>query len=450
MSSFWYNRRQARSRGLKTLLEAHARLGPIIRLGPQEVSVVSEEGLSKIYAAGLDKSSWYQKTFFLYGVQNLVSTLDHSTHAKNRRIVARLYNKSYLQRCKNLASLSDHIVCFRLLPRLDFYSSNAKTVNVMRLFACTGVDMITGHIFGAAHSTDLLVDEAKGGEYIESCASGTMFKENYFEHIYRELLSPSGTQEELRVSPSAAETMYNGLASQRSAGYVVEREIFAESASEMLDHIIATQETNTIIWTYICYRLSLHPQLQDRLRSELRTLEPRITNEITNLPSPASLDKLSLLDAIVQETLRLHAANPARMPRVAPTGGMTLHGYDIPVGTIVSTNAYCLHRNPDVFPEPLEWRPERWMVHRPEEKLDGPDLPRMKKWFWAFGSGARNCIGQHFAIQTIKLVVAAIYATYTTHIVDDEGIEQSDSYNSGPIGGKLILRFEDVKDTTGY
>lgn len=41
--------------------------------------------------------------------------------------------------------------------------------------------------------------------------------------------------------------------------------------------------------------------------------------------------------------------------------------------------------------------------------------------------------------------MAMVYSRYTTVIVDDEGIEQSDSYNSGPIGHKLVLRFVPVK-----
>lgn len=44
----------------------------------------------------------------------------------------------------------------------------------------------------------------------------------------------------------------------------------------------------------------------------------------------------------------------------------------------------------------------------------------------------------------MKLVVAAVYTKFTTEIVDDEGIEQADSYISGPIGGKCVLRFKPV------
>jgi hypothetical protein len=45
----------------------------------------------------------------------------------------------------------------------------------------------------------------------------------------------------------------------------------------------------------------------------------------------------------------------------------------------------------------------------------------------------------------MKLVIAAVYTNYTTHIVNDNGIEQSDGYTCGPVGNQLTLRFEEVE-----
>lgn len=45
----------------------------------------------------------------------------------------------------------------------------------------------------------------------------------------------------------------------------------------------------------------------------------------------------------------------------------------------------------------------------------------------------------------MKLIIAAIYTNFTTHIVDDAGIEQEDAYTAGPRENKLMLRFEHVK-----
>ena len=187
------------------------------------------------------------------------------------------------------------------------------------------------------------------------------------------------------------------------------RNSMATTASEMLDHLIAGHETSGITLTYLMHELSQRPYLQDRLRSELLTLSPPIifpagddpasTNLKGCLPSPRSIDDLPLLNNILQETLRLYAAGPAQQPRVTPYSptGTTIDRYsNIPGGVTISANPYSLHRNAAVFPEPEKWIPERWdaEVEKREE---------MKRWFWAFSSGGRMCLGNHFALQGIYI-----------------------------------------------
>jgi len=60
----------------------------------------------------------------------------------------------------------------------------------------------------------------------------------------------------------------------------------------------------------------------------------------------------------------------------------------------------------------------------------------------ALVSGARMCIGSHLAVYQMKYIVAALYSNYTTSIIDDTDIEQSDAYTAPPKGGKLIVRLE--------
>ncbi|KAI0592101.1 CypX Cytochrome P450 [Pyrenophora tritici-repentis] len=69
---------------------------------------------------------------------------------------------------------------------------------------------------------------------------------------------------------------------------------------------------------------------------------------------------------------------------------------------------YSLHRNGSVFPEPLKWKPERWLG-------GGKDKAEMEKWFWAFSSGARMCIGVHLATAEMALV-PSLYRLYGSRI----------------------------------
>ena len=111
--------------------------------------------------------------------------------------------------------------------------------------------------------------------------------------------------------------------------------------------------------------------------------------ERMHLPDPKDVDALPMLHAIVMETLRLHAAIPGGQPRVTPANttlgppGAEVHG--IPSGVRVVSYAHSLHRNPQVFPEPEIWRPERWLDAEGHISIDGEKA----RWFWAFGSGGR-------------------------------------------------------------
>lgn len=157
------------------------------------------------------------------------------------------------------------------------------------------------------------------------------------------------------------------------------------------------------------HELSQHLDLQSSLRSELLSLFPPIfypqiattpdeaSDLKTDLASPRSIDNLPLLDAILLETLRLRPSVPGSQPRITPSSTsrspISLCGYaSIPAGVRVSAQAYSLHRNAKVFPEPEVWKPERWLDASQEKKEE------MMRWFWPFGSGGRMCIGNHFAV----------------------------------------------------
>lgn len=90
---------------------------------------------------------------------------------------------------------------------------------------------------------------------------------------------------------------------------------------------------------------------------------------------------------MIKETLRLYVPLPGTEPRWSEKEEL-IDGYTIPRGAVVSISPYCLHRNPEVFDDPLHFNPGRW--------LGPPDkVMNMKKWFWAFLSGGRMRIGMH-------------------------------------------------------
>ena len=145
--------------------------------------------------------------------------------------------------------------------------------------------------------------------------------------------------------------------------------------------------------TYILWELSRDLSLQNRLYKELLTLEPSTSFSISSpsLPPPKSTDSLPFLDALLMEPLRRHSSLQGPLHRITPPNA-TLGPYSgLPPNVVVHSNAYTLHRNSDVFPDPERFAPDRWF------EPDG-EAGRKETWLWSFGSGGRMCVGSHLAI----------------------------------------------------
>ncbi|MCJ1397781.1 hypothetical protein MMC11_000977 [Xylographa trunciseda] len=461
----WWKRRTGFEN--RSIFAAHQQHGPIIRLGPTEVSVASLDGLRQIYTGGFDKDPWYIGEFRNYSTPNLVSMMDYKPHSAQKRMVSNVYSKSYVQNSPDLQTLSRMILNERLLPLLQSAATDSSPINVYDLAGAAGMDFMTAYIFGITNSTNYISDVPARAHYFKLWRT----KERRLpgrENAHRELESiclarckaAEELSQELADKPSSSGfptkpvvyTQFSSQLAQKSSEYINPQTKHLVVASEVFDHMVASHDTGSISLTYVFYELSKNPVLQSSLRSELLTLSPTLkyspsksvnsdTFSTPTLPDPRFIDALPLLNGIFYETLRLHTPTPGPQPRITPPGGTTIDGYAIPGGVRISTSARCLHQNEEVYPDPMAFKPERW-IHGDGKGIGGTE--DMRRWFWAFSNGGRMCLGSNFATQVLKLIIAAIYTNYTTTIVDDEGIEQMDTYTARPVGDKLILQFHRI------
>jgi hypothetical protein len=161
-----------------------------------------------------------------------------------------------------------------------------------------------------------------------------------------------------------------------------------DGAAECADHLLAGIDTtsDTTMWVLFALSQPENAIFQEKLRAEVQSLELDVTGGDGKVVGALTADKLPYLDAVIKETLRLFAPLPGTEPRFADTD-QVVDGHMIPSGTVVSMSPYTLHRNPVVFKDPLQFNPDRW--------IDSPadEIAAMKRWFWAFSSGGRMCIG---------------------------------------------------------
>lgn len=117
----------------------------------------------------------------------------------------------------------------------------------------------------------------------------------------------------------------------------------SEIIKEATSFIIAGSDTTATAMTFLVWEVCRNPQVKKLL-----------LDEFSGLPKDFHHDDLRLLpylNQIITETLRLYTGVPSSLPRVSQHGA-TLGGYYIPAGVTVTTQAYSLHRNPDVFTDP--------------------------------------------------------------------------------------------------
>lgn len=108
-----------------------------------------------------------------------------------------------------------------------------------------------------------------------------------------------------------------------------------------------------------------------------------------------ALEKLTYLNAVVTEGLRLSYGASARLPRIAPTETLLYRGefqgreieYAIPPGTPMGMSNAINHHNEDVFPESHEFKPERWL------DLEDSQRRQMEDCLTSFSRGSRQCLG---------------------------------------------------------
>ncbi|MEE1943384.1 cytochrome P450 [Streptomyces sp. TRM 70361] len=165
---------------------------------------------------------------------------------------------------------------------------------------------------------------------------------------------------------------------------------------EVLNLVIGAYETTTNALAWIFYLLAAHPEVERRLHEEIDGVLGGRTatfEDMADTPYARS---------VVDETLRLYSPAWQFMRRAREED--TIGGHRVPARSNIYLNSYLLHRHPDLWDDPESFDPDRFTPERSKGRHRHAYMP--------FGGGERICVGQHFALTELHLVLITVARRY--------------------------------------
>ncbi|GAB1192901.1 hypothetical protein APSETT444_002100 [Aspergillus pseudonomiae] len=385
---------------------------PNMSIGPTELSIADPRAVKALYSgqAKVSKGPWYT---VLEPRVSLHMSRDKKEHARRRKV----WDQGFSSR-----ALRDYE------PRVSHYAEQlleairkhvGKPMDMAKWFNYYSFDVMGDLSFGK--SFDMLV----GGQdtYFSTQLHADMKSIGLFSHLtwlfpfFKRI--PVLNSDYLKfwnwVGGRVEERIKNNPDCPDVFSWILDA--FQKGPKTKQDHldlhgdayliIVAGSDTTAATLTNLFFHLAADHTWQTKLQTELDAL-PDLTQE--------KLTGAKTLDALINETLRLHPAVPSGTQRMTPPEGLQIGDRYIPGDVMVCIPTHTLFRDERAFVRPEEFLPERWMTQ--------PELVKDASVFIPFnaGLGPYSCVGKQLALMELRRVTAEILTRYDVQFAQEQTV----------------------------
>ncbi|KAK3693167.1 cytochrome P450 [Podospora appendiculata] len=424
-----YLRAWLSGRAMFVIADLHTRYGEVVRVAPNRLSYNSPQAWHDI--RGHRKSGQGENgkdaDFYRTSQHNLLGA-DRATHARMRRLLAHGFSaKAMLAQQPLIASYVDLFIA-RLCDIVRENEGKGPTeVNLVAWFNYVTFDVIGDLAFGAPFES-----LARGREHPWVAAVFNSVEE--FGRVlavrwYAPLLLPVlkavaglgvpiqqqadfvGGQIDKRLGlegrrPDFIDSLLHAKREDGEAGLTRE-----EIVQNMRLVVLAGSETTATVLSGAVFFLARHKEVQRKLAREVRERFKR-EDEIDML----SVQGLTYMLAVLDETMRMFPPVPASMPRTCQPGGDMICGQPVPGGTGLDIWPWALNYSTGNFAVPDEFIPERWVEDGRDPKFDNDRREALQP----FSVGPRNCIGKNLAYVEMRLILARLVWNFDLSLADED------------------------------
>lgn len=425
----------------------HERYGPVVRITPDELHIDDPSYWSEIYCNSttskpIDKQAKLRHRF---GVPDAVFSTPHAEqHRRRRQAMAPFFSKQRLRKANGRVGSLTEGISRRLSAE---YAGTGRVLNVGDMFSCMAIDVVTDLAFNRSTNCSAALDF---NAPLLGATASTLWVSHWnahFSHV-RQLMDSLPDRLlgalmplfrpilELRagITQQVKEILLGLGEEKQGASALVDGDLRSSDptifndilASDLPPHELsfdrltqdafaitsAGMETTKSTLTMAVFYVLEQPETQARLKAEL----------VESMPDPnvilpwVELEKLPYLTAIIHESLRLSYGSVQRSPRINRLHAWKHGSWVIPPGTAVGMDAYHMHTNEAIFPEPFAFRPERWLGDP-----KGPDGRQpLLNYLCSFGGGSRICIAMHLAYMELYIGLATLFRRHELQLFETD------------------------------
>ncbi|KAK4725667.1 hypothetical protein R3W88_030584 [Solanum pinnatisectum] len=216
-----------------------------------------------------------------------------------------------------------------------------------------------------------------------------------FDDFFEKVIDEHVQSKEQNQAKDMVDTMMTIMQSGEAEFKIDRRDVKAI----LLDLLIASIDTVSTTIDWILSELLRHPKVMKKLQNELEQAVG-----ISRMVEESDLERLEYLDMVIREGLRLHPPSTLLTPHES-IEDCIVDGFDIPKGSRLFVNVWAIGRDPEAWPEPEKFMPERFVDSNID--LRGHDFQLLP-----FGSGKRSCPGLQLGLTIVRLVLAQLVHSF--------------------------------------
>ncbi|KAL8951297.1 MAG: hypothetical protein Q9222_002719 [Ikaeria aurantiellina] len=440
----------------------HQKYGRFVRFGPNRISINSDTALKTIYStnANVQKSQVYStyKHFFAETDMSM-TTIDRKKHAFKRRVNVQALTPT------NVKSLEE-----RILKNIRYFCDSlieetsptgwSVSKNMTKLFGYLVSDIMGDVTFSKNWNVQRQIRNRKFVEdgplgvagihltgympMLLSCGlDKVLFRPLRKGIIELSALSKSITDWRVSRSESLHGDLFSHLlkAQDPQTGRSFDQNELVAEAGLL---IVGGTDTTITAMTATLFYLLKNPAALNRVRAEVRA-EFKTLEDIRISPK---LEACTFLAACIQESLRICPPVGSLLPREVLPGGIVVDGEFFAAGTDIGVPHYALHHHEQYYPEPQQYRPERWLSSNNGVKDMHYPTSTAQSAFTAFGVGRTSCIGRYLAEQEMRLTIGRLTWLYDMRFADikDAANQANDKGNKDEAQFRTLDRFVSMHD----